>query len=215
MSSEGKKIAALSTVRSPTAPAITQQPPNVPQQIRNPLISRRAFILGAVGASALLTAGAFGASGQILGPLIPPLEGSQVIGDWKSLDDNYKAAVKRGTATDPLNSASPFAQFFYWPFDSSTSPYYKDVIVRLPDNAAPTSGSSIFTAPNGAKFVAYNVTCVHLRCLVNPGYSENEYRLICPCHGSQYRLSDGVPVRGPAFDLGLNPLPQVRLLPTS
>lgn len=214
MSSEGKKTAVLNTTPSPIPPPTTQQTPKIPQPIRGPLLSRRAFILGAVGASALLTAGAFGASGQILGPVIPSLEGSLVIGDWQSLDNNYKSAVAGGNAIDPLNPSSPFAQFFYWPFDSSTSPYYKDVIVRLPDNVPLTSGSSVFTAPNGAKFVAYNVTCVHLRCLVNPGYAENEYRLICPCHGSQYRLSDGVPVRGPAFDLGLNPLPQVRLMPT-
>jgi Rieske Fe-S protein len=60
---------------------------------------------------------------------------------------------------------------------------------------------------------AFNVTCVHLRCLVNPGYdtASGEFRLQCPCHGSQYRLTDGVPVAGPAYDLGLNPLPDVQL----
>ena len=59
--------------------------------------------------------------------------------------------------------------------------------------------------------VAFNLTCVHLRCIVNPGYGSGEFRLLCPCHGSQYRLMDAVPVAGPAYDLGLLPLPRVKL----
>jgi nitrite reductase/ring-hydroxylating ferredoxin subunit len=143
--------------------------------------------------------------------------------DWQPLENNYQLAVKdtaRGQPLDPLDllhgQLNPFASFFYWPYDASASPYYKDVVVRLPDNnpdgsaVSLMSGSDVFTTPSGARFVAYNTTCVHLRCLVNPGYT-SEYRLLCPCHGSQYRLVDGVPVAGPAFDLGLLPLPQVKL----
>jgi Rieske Fe-S protein len=146
------------------------------------------------------------------------------ITDWTTLDNNYKnqVALHPGQPLDPIdainNGKNAFASFFYWPYDSSTSPYYKDVLVRLPDtnpDGSPllaTPDSKIFTAPNGARFVAFNTTCVHLRCLVNPGNPvANEYRLLCPCHGSQYRLVDGIPVAGPAYDLGLKPLPQVNL----
>ncbi len=215
----------------PPTPSTTStpqpSPPRASQPVKGPLVSRRAFLIGAAGASVALTAAAFMPSGSFLNPLIPNPETENgipqfTITDWASLDKNYKdqLAALPGQPLDPLAvqhpQLKPFATFFYWPYGSSTSPYYKDVVVRLPDTnpdgspLALTPDSSVFTAPNGARFAAFNVTCVHLRCLVNPGYV-NEYRLLCPCHGSQYRLVDGVPVAGPAYDLGLNPLPQVKL----
>ncbi len=224
MSDEQKK-----QVPPPAPPPVSvSQPQKLPQPVKNPLISRRAFIVAALGASALLTAGAFATSGGFLGPLIPNPESENgiiqyTIADWRTLDNNYRLAVAAqatGQALDPLDTLhqqlNPFASFFYWPYDSSASPYYKDVVVRLPDknpDGSPlslTSESNVLTTSNGARFVAYNTTCVHLRCLVNPGYT-NEYRLLCPCHGSQYRLVDGVPVAGPAYDLGLKPLPQIKM----
>ncbi len=176
----------------------------------------------------MLAFGAFATSSGFLGPLIPSPESENgvpqhTIIDWRTLENNYKLAVSNtapGQSLDPLDllhgQLNPFASFFYWPYDSSASPYYKDVVVRLPDKnpdgsaVSLTSGSDVLTTSGGARFVAYNTTCVHLSCLVNPGYT-SEYRLLCPCHGSQYRLTDGVPVAGPAFDLGLLPLPQVKL----
>lgn len=166
-----------------------------------------------MGASVLLTIGSLSKSVDILGPVIPPAEPATTIASWTDLEARYLAAVRSNNLYAPSN----YSQFFYWPYDSSESPYYKNVVVRIPDPplVQPTSQSNFVTAPNGARFAAYNTTCVHLRCLVNPGYAGNpgtgEFRLQCPCHGSQYRLNDGVPVAGPAFDLGLNPLPQIQL----
>lgn len=37
--------------------------------------------------------------------------------------------------------------------------------------------------------------CTHLGCIIN---KEENGRLVCPCHGSQYNLN-GVPVKGPAY----------------
>jgi len=158
----------------------------------------------------VLAAASVGASGQILGPLIPESTTTQDIIDWATLDGQYQAVKSKSTLYQPIN----YSEFFYFPYDSSVSPYYKNVIARLPDplvNPNPKYSSD----PILKHVVALNVTCVHLRCLVNPGYAGNpgsgEFRLQCPCHGSQYRLVDGVPVAGPAFDLGLNPLPEVQL----
>ncbi len=224
MSDDQKKVP--SPISSPQPPA-SAQPQKLPQPMKNPLISRRTFVIGALGASTLLAFGAFATSSGFLRPLIPSPESENgvvehTIIDWQTLESNYQLAIKNtppGQALDPLDLAhgqlNPFASFFYWPFDATASPYYKDVVVRLPDknpDGSPvslTSASQVFTA-GGARFVAFNTTCVHLRCLVNPGYT-SEYRLLCPCHGSQYRLVDGVPVAGPAYDLGLLPLPQVKL----
>ena len=165
----------------------------------------------------VLAAASVGASGQILGPQIPTPLPAQVIADWASLDKKYQD-VKGDLTTKGLYNESNYSQFFYWQYDSSVSPYYKNVIARLPD--VDSSGNPLVnpfypTDPILSHVVAFNTTCVHLRCLVNPIYAGNpgsgEFRLQCPCHGSQYRLADAVPVAGPAFDLGLNPLPQVEL----
>ncbi len=42
----------------------------------------------------------------------------------------------------------------------------------------------------------YSRVCVHLWCL--PSYIPSRGQLICPCHGSIYRNSDGVAIGGPA-----------------
>jgi len=208
---DDKKPGASTT--TPPPPTSTPPPASTPASavpIKNPLISRRRFLQGAVAASVVLAAASVGASGQILGPLIPSSSTSEEIIDWTSLDNRYKDVKGKAGEFQPIN----YSEFFYYPYDSSVSPYYKNVIARLPDplvNPNPSYSSD----PILKHVVAFNVTCVHLRCLVNPGYAGNpgsgEFRLQCPCHGSQYRLTDGVPVAGPAYDLGLNPLPEVQL----
>ena len=213
---DDKKPSASTTTTPPpssTPPPASTQPASTPAsavRIKNPLISRRRFLQGAVAASVVLAAASVGASGQILGPLIPSSSTSEEIIDWTTLDNRYKDVKGKAGEFQPIN----YSEFFYYPYDSSVSPYYKNVIARLPDplvNPNPSYSSD----PILKHVVAFNVTCVHLRCLVNPGYAGNpgsgEFRLQCPCHGSQYRLTDGVPVAGPAYDLGLNPLPEVQL----
>ncbi|HVH16082.1 MAG TPA: Rieske 2Fe-2S domain-containing protein [Candidatus Angelobacter sp.] len=153
-------------------------------------------------------------SWDILNPLPPTKEGATQITTWNALDAKYKSAVSAGN----LYSPSDYSEFFYFPYPVTASPYYKNVITRLPGPPdVPTQIVNPFYAsdPVLSKVAAFNLTCVHLRCIVNPGYAGNpgsgEFRLQCPCHGSQYRLADAVPVAGPAFDLGLLPLPRVKL----
>jgi len=200
---DNKPSASTTTPPPPTSTPPPASPPTTAVPMKNPLISRRRFLQGAVAASVVLAAASVGASGQILGPLIPPSSTSMEIMDWTTLDNRYKDVKGKAGEFQPIN----YSEFFYYPYDSSVSPYYKNVIARLPDSLVNPSD------PILKKVVAFNVTCVHLRCLVNPGYdtASGEFRLQCPCHGSQYRLIDGVPVAGPAYDLGLNPLPEVEL----
>ncbi len=202
-----KKPSASTTSTPPlasTAPPVSSPASGAPT--KNPIISRRRFLQGALAASAVLAAASVGASGQILGPLIPSSATSQEIISWAQLDNQYQLVRDKPGKFQPIN----YSEFFYYPYDSSVSPYYKNVIARLPDPLVnPLNASD----PILKHVAAFNVTCVHLRCLVNPGYdtASGEFRLQCPCHGSQYRLTDGVPVAGPAYDLGLNPLPDVQL----
>lgn len=68
--------------------------------------------------------------------------------------------------------------------------------------------------PDASAFVAFSKVCVHLECSPNynpvqtanpeengyepgPGYSDHK-QFECPCHGSTYRLPDGLAVEGPS-----------------
>ncbi len=200
------------SVKAPASPA----QPAKPAIAKTSAISRRAFVVGALGASTLLAVAAFAPpslpSWNILNPLPPTKEGPTLVTSWNTLDTKYKNAVSAGN----LYSPSDYSEFFYFPYPVTASPYYKNVITRLPDPLVnPLVSSSDPNYSILSKVAAWNLTCVHLRCIVNPGYAGNpgsgEFRLQCPCHGSQYRLTDAVPVAGPAFDLGLLPLPRVKL----
>src|SRR5437667_6513306 len=163
-----KPGASTTSTLPPTSTPPPPPPPPTTSPIKNPLISRRRFLQGAVAASVVLAAASVGASGQILGPLIPSSSTSEEIIDWTTLDNRYKDVKGKAGEFQSIN----YSEFFYYPYDSSVSPYYKNVIARRPDplvNPNPSYSSD----PILKHVAAFNVTCVHLRCLVNPGYSGN------------------------------------------
>lgn len=206
MSAEEKKpttpVSTPSPASSATPAARPPQPAAVPQAAKKTVVSRRTFLKVAAGASIVLTSVSLVGSGVslpgpggILQPLLPTPLGETTIANAADMESQYDAV--RGTGIVPF-------KFFYWPYDITVSPYYRNILLRLPDEILDPSirGST----PNLAHFRAWNTTCVHLRCLVNtalPSQTDGEYRLLCPCHGSQYRMIDAVPAKGPAFDLGL------------
>ena len=199
MSTGEKKSATSATPAPSTSSQPAPQDESTPPTSKKPLVSRRTFLKAAVGASTVLAAASMATSGQILGPLIPDPEGLRVIANAVALESDY--------ARLPAGSTEIVSRFFSWPYAESESPYYKNILVRLPDELVPDPGPT----PSISHYASWNLTCVHLRCIVNPGRDDDEYRLLCPCHGSQYRLKDAVPVKGPAKVLGLRPLPRIRL----
>ena len=209
MSSDDKKPTTPPTATPPaTTPPVAQQTQKPTASTKNPLISRRAFVIGAIGVSTLLTVGSVSQSGAILGPLIPNPQNPTVIASWKILDNAYKGTLNNGQPTSATYDPNNYSSYFYFPYPVTDSPYYKNIVARLPD---PLVNPYYANDPILQHVVAWNLTCVHLRCIVNPGYAAGEFRLQCPCHGSQYRLKDAVPVAGPAYDLGLLPLPKIDL----
>ena len=202
MSTGEKKPTPLTTPPTTTPPATpAQQQSKLAQPVKNPLISRRVFLKAAVGASTVLAAASMATSGQILAPRKPKAKDPEIIANAQDLENDYYASTAGSTAITN--------RIFFWPYDASESVYYKNILARLPDELLPVADRG--STPSMTHYVAWNTTCVHLRCLVNPGIADGEYRLLCPCHGSQYRLADAVPVKGPAYLLGLNPLPRIRL----
>ena len=66
----------------------------------------------------------------------------------------------------------------------------------------PVGGGVIFTAekvvvtqPTEGKFHAFSAVCTHVGCIVN---QISNGTIDCPCHGSQFKITDGSVVAGPA-----------------
>ncbi len=52
----------------------------------------------------------------------------------------------------------------------------------------------VVTQPTAGEFKAFSTTCTHQGCAVN----EVAETIMCPCHGSQFSITDGSAVQGPA-----------------
>jgi thiosulfate dehydrogenase [quinone] large subunit len=76
----------------------------------------------------------------------------------------------------------------------------------------PVGGAATFTSANGdpgvvlqptqGQFVAYDAICPHAGCTVS--YSKAADLLVCPCHGSEFKVSNGDVIAGPS-PTGLTP----------
>jgi Rieske Fe-S protein len=58
-----------------------------------------------------------------------------------------------------------------------------------------TSEKVVVTQPNSGDFKAFSAVCTHMGCLVA---TISNGTIDCPCHGSQYSISTGAVVSGPA-----------------
>jgi Rieske Fe-S protein len=69
-------------------------------------------------------------------------------------------------------------------------------------SAIPVGGGKIFptqlvvvTQPSAGQFKAFSAVCTHMGCTVNQIANG---RIDCPCHGSEYSITDGTVLAGPA-----------------
>ncbi len=53
----------------------------------------------------------------------------------------------------------------------------------------------VVTQPTAGDFVGLSAVCPHQKCLVN---EVAEQKILCPCHGSQFSITDGAVIQGPA-----------------
>src|SRR5215210_3064008 len=58
-------------------------------------------------------------------------------------------------------------------------------------------GTQIAVANVAGKFYAFGDTCTHRQCSLAEGDLE-ETTVICPCHGSEFDVTSGEVLRGPA-----------------
>ena len=80
-----------------------------------------------------------------------------------------------------------------------------------PASAVPAGGGKIYpqqnvvvTQPTAGTFKAFSATCTHMGCQVA---TVADGKIQCPCHGSQYSITDGSVVGGPAP----SPLPSMQV----
>ena len=52
----------------------------------------------------------------------------------------------------------------------------------------------VVTQPQAEQFVGLSAVCPHQGCLVN---EVADQVIVCPCHGSQFSITDGSVVQGP------------------
>ena len=71
-----------------------------------------------------------------------------------------------------------------------------------PASAIPVGGGKIFatqltvvTQPTAGEFKAFSAVCTHMGCTVSQIANG---RIDCPCHGSEYSITDGAVLAGPA-----------------
>jgi Rieske Fe-S protein len=92
---------------------------------------------------------------------------------------------------------------------AATTPASGATAALAPTSEIPVGGGKIFTAekvvvtqPNAGEFKGFSAVCTHMGCLVNQVTGGT---IDCPCHGSQYSITNGSVVAGPAP----SPLPAV------
>jgi Rieske Fe-S protein len=92
---------------------------------------------------------------------------------------------------------------------AATAPASAATAALAPTSEIPLGGGKIFTAekvvvtqPNAGEFKGFSAICTHMGCLVN---QISGGTIDCPCHGSQFSITNGSVVAGPAP----SPLPAV------
>ena len=58
-------------------------------------------------------------------------------------------------------------------------------------------GTKVAVAAAGGRLYAFDDACTHMGCSLGGGKLENT-TVTCPCHGSQFDVSSGAVIRGPA-----------------
>jgi thiosulfate dehydrogenase [quinone] large subunit len=160
-------------------------------------IDRRSLVVGsttvaAVGAAVLLFGGAAADTGKIIGDAPKPTSSTGLTLSTSTTTTTTPVTITSGgpTTTTP----------------ASTEPTPKGKLLG-PASDVPDNQAASFTIPvsndpgivihsDSGEFVAYNAVCPHMGCTV--GYSRTNKIIVCPCHGSEFKVSNGEVIVGPA-----------------
>lgn len=83
-----------------------------------------------------------------------------------------------------------------------TAPAPTGPVTLGPSSEVPVGGGKVYqdqqvvvTQPSAGSFKAFTAICTHQGCLVG---SVSDGAIHCPCHGSEFSISDGSVMEGPA-----------------
>ncbi len=103
-----------------------------------------------------------------------------------------------GCSSDESGSTSPTSEGASAPAPASNG----EVLATTAD--VPVEGGVIvdagetkvvITQPTSGDYVGLSAVCPHQNCLVN---QVTDQKIICPCHGSEFSITDGAVIQGPA-----------------
>ncbi len=161
-------------------------------------IDRRTVMLGtaavaAVGTSALILGGVVAETGRLIGGAksptnsTSPLSGAGSVTPSSGPSSNTPTTMPQGGVRGALLGAA------------KDVPKGHAATFTIPSSGEP----GIVVQPTTGQFLAYNAVCPHAGCAV--GYYGANDVFVCPCHGSEFRVSNGAVLNGPA-PTGLTPL---------
>jgi thiosulfate dehydrogenase (quinone) large subunit len=152
-------------------------------------IDRRSLIVGATavaaaGAAVLIVGGAAAEIGSLIHDAPAPQSTTQATLS-PTTTTTSPSGVTPTTAPVPTPKGRLLGSVASMPDNSSAA-------FTIPSNGEP--GLVIHTVTGN--FVAYNAVCPHMGCTV--GYSSASNVILCPCHGSEFEVSNGDVIVGPA-----------------
>jgi Rieske Fe-S protein len=109
-------------------------------------------------------------------------------------DANEAGVPPNGPAPDAMSSSPS-------PARKKAKPKPKGTVLGAASDI-PVGGGAIYTAakvvvtqPASGQYKAFSAVCTHVGCLVNKVTSGT---IDCPCHGSEFKITNGAVVAGPA-----------------
>jgi thiosulfate dehydrogenase [quinone] large subunit len=153
-------------------------------------VHRRSVVLGGI-AAATTAAGA-----AVLGSVAAA--GGRLVGGAATTSSSTGQLSPGSTTTTTLGSPSSSATTVPSKYSGTELGAASQVPVgQSATFTVPTSGDpGIVIQEKAGEFVGYDTVCPHMGCIV--GYSASANLLVCPCHGSQFLVSTGEVISGPA-----------------
>lgn len=175
-------------------------------------VDRRALVFGGLTAAAaaagvLLLGGAVADTGKLIGNAPKPKPPRVLsLPSTTTTSTPVTIATTTTTTTPSTPTTTPSTTTTSPPTTTTTAPKTSGTALG-PASEVPTNSSAVFTIPSNndpgivihtadGPFVAYNAVCPHMGCTV--GYSAATQIIVCPCHGSEFQLSTGDVIQGPA-----------------
>ncbi len=180
-------------------PVLVGERPPIATRVAIDTIDRRTMMLGAsavaaVGTSALILAGVAAEGGRLVGGAKTPKKSTSQL-------SSSPTTVPSGGGTTATTIPSSTKGTLLGP--AKDVPKGQAATITIPSTGDP----GIIVQPTTGQFLAYDAVCPHAGCAVSY-YASNDV-FVCPCHGSEFQVSNGAVLNGPA-PRGLAPLKVVK-----